>query len=201
MVDRPPFDTQRLTAYLNNHLSLPQQALELVRVGHGYSNPTFALQAGDIDLPYILRKQPEGSLPKSAHAIDREFRVMKGAGRGPPCQCRRCFRHYCDDPSVIGTPFFIMERDRRPWCSATIVLPELPREERAAVYAAMADTLAKLHALDIDALGLRDFGKTGDFFDRQLATWTRHRCAAPSGFGRLRSLDRLAAQQSAADAG
>ncbi|MGC1460484.1 MAG: phosphotransferase family protein [Steroidobacteraceae bacterium] len=170
MVDRHPLDTRVLASYLGRYLSLPAQALDVARVGQGYSNPTFALRSKDEDLPYILRTQPQGPLPKSAHAIDREFRVM-GALASTDVPVPRMI-HYCEDASIIGTPFYIMERvSGRVF--ADNALPGVSPEDRTAMYKAMADTLATLHSVDIDATGLRDFGKAGDFFARQLLTWSR----------------------------
>jgi aminoglycoside phosphotransferase (APT) family kinase protein len=170
MVDRQPLDTGGLTAYLARHMSLPTHPLELVRVGQGYSNPTFALRANDADLPYILRTQPQGPLPKSAHAIDREFRVM-GALASSKVPVPKMI-HYCADTAIIGTPFYIMERVSGRVFNDN-ALPGVSREDRTAMYRAMADTLATLHAVNIDAAGLRDFGKAGDYFSRQILTWSR----------------------------
>jgi len=170
MVDRQPLDTRALASYLVRHIPLRTEALELIRVGQGYSNPTFALRSNDQDLPYILRSQPQGPLPKSAHAIDREFRVM-GALASSEVPVPQMI-HYCADASIIGTPFYIMERvSGRVFTDNA--LPGVSGDDRTAMYQAMADTLAKLHSVDIDAAGLRDFGKAGDYFTRQLLTWSR----------------------------
>jgi aminoglycoside phosphotransferase (APT) family kinase protein len=170
MVDPRPLDAQVVASYLGRYLSLPAQALDVVRVGHGYSNPTFALRSNDRDLPYILRTQPLGPLPKSAHAIDREFRVM-GALASTELPVPKMI-HYCEDVSIIGTPFYIMERVFGRIFTDN-ALPGVSREDRTAMYKAMADTLVALHSINIDTAGLRDFGKAGDYFARQLLTWSR----------------------------
>ena len=189
-MERNGMDLRRLAGHLADHLAghLPigRGDLELAPIGNGYSNPTFMLKSGGADLPYILRKQPPGQLPKSAHAIDREFRIMSAlADTAVPVPA---MLHYCVDAEIIGTPFYIMERVAgRVFTQSN--LPEVPHSERAAMYGAMADTLATLHSLDIDALGLRDFGKSTDFFERQISTWSRQhealRLPATEGLDRL----------------
>lgn len=170
MGHHPPFDTRGLQSCLRQHLSIPDQPLSAVPVGQGYSNPTFLLRAGDRDLPYILRKQPDGPLPRSAHAIDREFRVMRALASTDVPVPTMLF--YCEDPSVIGTPFFIMERVAGRVFTDNAI-PAASPATRTAIYTAMADTLVKLHSVDVDSVGLRDFGKSGDFFERQISTWSR----------------------------
>lgn len=170
MQRHPPLDTRGLQSCLREHLSLPDSPLDAVRVGQGYSNPTFLLRADGKALPYILRKRPDGPLPRSAHAIDREYRVMKALAATPVPVPEMLF--YCEDPSVIGTPFYIMERvEGRVFADNAV--PNVSAEDRSAIYAAMADALVKLHGIDITAAGLDDYGRDGDFFERQLATWSR----------------------------
>lgn len=181
-----PFDTVRLADYLAGHIDLPGAGLDLDAIGHGHSNPTFALRSGTQPLPYVLRKQPPGDLPKSAHAIDREYRIMKAlAGTAVPVPD---MLHFCEDRAVIGTPFYVMERVAGRVFEDN-ALPLVPREKRAACFEAMADTLADLHALDCDALGLGDFGRGGDFFERQIGTWGRQHAAF--GLPECADLDRL----------
>lgn len=133
----------------------------------GQSNPTYLLQADSGR--YVLRRKPPGKLLRSAHAVDREFRIISalyGADFPVP-------RPYilCADEKVIGTMFYIMEyvAGRIFWD------PELPNanvDGRAALYDDVNNTLAKLHSLDYDALGLADFGKPGNYFSRQIARWS-----------------------------
>jgi aminoglycoside phosphotransferase (APT) family kinase protein len=119
---------------------------------------------------YVLRKQPPGTLLPSAHAVDREYRVLAALdGTAVPVPRALLFG---EDPTIIGTPFYVMERLRgRIFRSPT--LPELAPEARRPIYRAMADTLAKLHGVDWAAQGLADYGKPGNYFERQIARWTR----------------------------
>jgi aminoglycoside phosphotransferase (APT) family kinase protein len=161
---------ERLAGYLAPSLSLPAGSLNVEPIGHGHSNPTFGLKLDHRPLPFVLRKQPVGPLPKSTHAIDREFRVMSAlAGSAIPVPR---MIHYCADPSILGTPFYVMERvegrvfeDNR--------LPGIAPSARRAYFEAMARVLAELHGLDIEAIGLSSYGRGGDFVDRQLSTWSR----------------------------
>jgi aminoglycoside phosphotransferase (APT) family kinase protein len=135
----------------------------------GQSNPTFLLTMGDAG-ELVMRKQPPGKLLPSAHAIDREFRVLSALGKTDvPVPKALAF---CEDREVIGTPFFVMERKRGRVLRRND-LPDVPKEERRAIFAAMAETLAKLHAVDPAAVGLADYGKPGGYYARQVATWTR----------------------------
>lgn len=161
-------DTSALRAYLARHVDGLGSGVVLQRIAGGQSNPTFFLDSGSRRL--VLRKQPEGDLLPSAHMIDREFRVqsaLRGTGTEVPAMV-----HYCDDPAIIGTRFYVMERvegrvlhDNR--------LPEIPKADRRAYFAALAGMLAAIHRVDIDAAGLSGYGRTGGFAARQIARWTR----------------------------
>ena len=140
----------------------------MLQMGGGQSNPTFVLQTDQGEL--VLRKQPPGKLLPSAHAVDREFRVLSALADTDVPVPRTFF--FCPDPEVIGTPFYVMERLRgRVFWMPT--LPEVPREARRAIYFGMADALARLHRVDYRAVGLADYGKPGSYFARQIARWTR----------------------------
>ena len=141
--------------------------LAIESIPGGQSNPTFFLTYGERRL--VLRKQPPNALP-SAHAIDREYRVMAAlAGSAVPVPEMVL---YCDDRAVIGTPFYLMERiEGRVFNDPS--LPGVSPADRRAMYLAMADTLAALHAVDWAACGLADFGRPGNFFERQVGRWTR----------------------------
>ena len=134
----------------------------------GQSNPTYRLQADSGD--YVLRRKPGGDLLKSAHAVDREFRVLTALQDTPVPVARGL--HLCTDESVIGAMFYVMEfvEGRVFWDPA---LPELEAPERAAIYDAMNATLAAIHSVDPAAVGLADFGQRGGYYARQYATWTR----------------------------
>lgn len=178
------FDEGRLGAWLR-----AQGLGELESVAQfpgGQSNPTFLLRTRGGEL--VLRKQPPGKLLPSAHAVDREHRVLHAlAGAGFPVPKPIAF---CDDREVVGTPFFVMERLRGRVFRRND-LPELAREERAAIYGEMAETLARLHAIDPATVGLADYGKPSGYYARQVATWSRQVDAARTR--ETPSLDRLVA--------
>lgn len=164
----PPFDAGSLRRWLAFNLPGIGERLAIEPVAGGQSNPTFFVTSGDRRL--VLRKQPAGPLLPSAHAIDREFRVM-AALRDQGAKVPEVVA-FCTDPSVIGTPFYVMERlDGRVFHDAT--LPGLSPGERGAIYLSLARELGCLHRIDPDAAGLSGFGKAGSYFQRQIARWTR----------------------------
>ncbi|XP_043917460.1 acyl-CoA dehydrogenase family member 11 [Protopterus annectens] len=134
----------------------------------GQSNPTFHLQKGDKQ--FVLRKKPPGPLLPGAHKVDREYRVQKAlfsAGFPVPQPLL-----YCDDVSVIGTEFYVMQHvEGRIF--RDITLPEVSAAERTALYVAAVETLVKLHTYNWKALGLEGFGKGGGYCKRQVITWTK----------------------------
>jgi len=139
----------------------------------GQSNPTFLVDDGQ--QRFVLRKKPPGALLASAHAIDREYRVMQ-ALQATAVPVPRMLS-YCADPSLLGTPFYLMEfLEGRVLVDQA--LPGMSAADRAAVYDDMNRVIAALHAVDVDRAGLRDFGKSGDFFGRQIARWSRQITAA-----------------------
>ena len=163
-----PFDERALHDYLRTHLPGTSGPLSIEPLSGGQSNPTFRLRLGDQN--YVLRKQPQGVLLPSAHAVDREFRVITALGHSDvPVPHTFC---YCDDPQVIGTPFFVMAyiEGRLFWDPA---LPELPREERTALWDDINGVMAKLHNVDHVALGLQDYGRPGNYFERQIGRWSK----------------------------
>ena len=137
------------------------------RLSGGQSNPTFLLEGEGGRA--VLRRKPPGRLLKSAHAVDREYRVL--VALAPTAVPVPAPIAYCDDPAIIGAEFYVMDHvpgrvfdDPR--------LPDLSASGRTAIFAAMAKTLADLHALDPAALGLADFGPPGDYYRRQIDRWT-----------------------------
>lgn len=160
------FPTDRLARMLGDELGA--QLVEVRQMRGGQSNPTFLLVT-DRD-EYVLRKQPPGALLPSAHAVDREYRVL-AALQGTAVPVPRPLL-YGTDPTLIGTPFYVMERLRGRIFRAP-PLAELTPTARRPIYMAMADTLAKLHRVDWAALGLADYGRPGNYFARQIARWTR----------------------------
>uniref|UniRef100_A0A1D1YFM1 Acyl-CoA dehydrogenase family member 11 n=1 Tax=Anthurium amnicola TaxID=1678845 RepID=A0A1D1YFM1_9ARAE len=150
--------------------------------GHGQSNPTFLLEAVAEDRlgvsvkRYVLRKKPPGKLLQSAHAVEREFEVLKALGEHTDVPVPKVFC-LCNDPSVIGTSFYIME-----YLEGRIFLdnrlPGLTPERRAAVYQATAKTLASLHQVDVESIGLGKFGRRDNYCKRQVERWEKQYLAS-----------------------
>ena len=161
------FDPRRLAEFLADHLGL-RGDMRLERIGGGQSNPTFFLDVGDRRM--VLRKQPSGELIKGAHAVDREYRVMKAlAASAVPVPG---MIHFHTQHDVVGTPFYLMQRiDGRVFHDAA--MQGIEAADRRAAYLAMADTLSALHAVDPDQVGLGDYGRPGNYFERQFARWSR----------------------------
>jgi len=165
--DRHRFDEGSLGCWLRAHLPGFTGLARIEQFRGGQSNPTFLLTADD-GARYVLRKKPSGALLPSAHAVDREFRVISGLnGSAVPVARPLCL---CTDASVIGTMFYLMEyvAGRNFW-DAT--LPGMTPPERAALYDEMNRVLVALHRLDYVAAGLGDYGKPGNYFARQIARW------------------------------
>ena len=178
-------DAAALERYLVDRLDGFRGPLEIRQFEGGQSNPTYLLRTADRD--YVLRKKPPGQLLPSAHAVDREHRVMKALARIIPVPPMLAM---CDDPGVIGTPFFVMG------CVAGRVfrqphLPGVSASDRAAIYDDMAAVLARLHRVDVATVGLGDFGKPGNYYERQVARWSRQYLAAKTG--EIAAMDRLIA--------
>jgi aminoglycoside phosphotransferase (APT) family kinase protein len=164
----PVFDTERLDTFLREHVSGLSGRMRLTRISGGQSNPTFYVDYDTRSL--VLRKQPPGELLPSAHAVDREYRVMEALARTDVPVPRMVLFHAGRD--IVGTSFYLMERvEGRVF--ADYALPGCTPAERRTMYDAMADTLAKLHRVRPEAVGLADFGKPGNYFARQVARWTR----------------------------
>jgi aminoglycoside phosphotransferase (APT) family kinase protein len=150
----------------------------------GQSNPTYLIETPD--KKYVLRRKPSGKLLKSAHAVDREFRVLTALQTvGFPAPRPIAL---CEDDAVIGSAFYLMEHveGRIFWDPA---LPELPREKRRPMFDAMCQGLADLHKIDVAAVGLSDYGKPGNYFARQLLRWTEQYRASETGT--IADMDRL----------
>jgi aminoglycoside phosphotransferase (APT) family kinase protein len=177
-------DEAILRQYLSARLPEFRGPLTVRQFEGGQSNPTYLLRTPERD--YVLRKQPPGALLPSAHAVDREYRVMTALAESDvPVPATRLM---CDDPGVIGTPFFLMD------CVAGRVfrqphLPGVSPGERAAMYEDMADVLARLHGVDVNAAGLSDYGKPGNYYARQIGRWGQQYVAAKTG--EIASMDRL----------
>jgi aminoglycoside phosphotransferase (APT) family kinase protein len=162
------FDEGALQAWLEANLEAFEPPLQVRQFTRGASNPTFLLTSGD--RRWVLRKKPPGALLPSAHQVDREFRVMKAlGGAGFPVPRMRAL---CEDASVIGTAFYVMDfMDGRIFRDAR--MPGLEAAERRALYDDLNATLARLHGIDFAAIGLSDYGRPGNYFERQIGRWTR----------------------------
>ena len=168
-------DVDALTRYLQQHVEGFSGELHIERFAGGQSNPTYKLSAGE--QKYVLRTKPApaSKLLPSAHAIDREFRVMDALSRvGFPVAKQYAL---CLDESVIGVAFYVMEfiEGRVLWDQS---LPGMSRSERAAIYDEMNRVIALLHGVDYQAIGLESYGKPGNYFARQIDRWTRQYKAA-----------------------
>ncbi|MDG1943360.1 MAG: phosphotransferase family protein [Halioglobus sp.] len=163
-------DIQSLSEYLTRHIPDFTGPLSAEKFDGGQSNPTFKICSAD-GHPYVLRRKPPGELLKSAHAVDREFRVISALrDTDVPVPNTHVL---CEDESIIGSMFYVMEykEGRILWDP---LLPEAAdNAERAAIYDAMNQTMAALHNVDIDAVGLKDFGRPGNYFQRQLDRWSK----------------------------
>jgi len=185
-----PLDTRRLSEWLQARIPGLRGPLAALRFKGGQSNPTYLLTDPG-GARYVLRKQPDGALLPSAHAVDREYRVLHAlGGTGVPVARVHCF---CDDPKVVGTPFYVMDfvDGRVLWDPA---LPGLQVAERAAIYDEMNRVVAALHRVDAGAVGLADYGRPGAFFERQIARWTRQYQATvtgPDGVEPIAAMERL----------
>lgn len=156
-----------LAAYLEAHLPDFRGPLASTKFKGGQSNPTYRIDA--VSGTYVLRRKPPGQLLASAHAVDREFRVLT-ALHGSAVPVARPL-HLCTDESVIGSMFYLMEfMDGRIFWDPS--LPELAVDERAAYFDALIGTLAALHRVDVGAVGLADYGKPGNYFARQISRWS-----------------------------
>ncbi len=134
----------------------------------GQSNPTYRLRAASGD--YVLRRKPPGKLLGSAHAVDREFRLLQ-ALHGSAVPVAEPL-HLCRDESVIGSMFYVMSYiDGRVFWDPS--LPELDNAQRSTLYDNLLQNLAAIHAIDVDAFGLTDYGKPGNYFERQVARWSQ----------------------------
>jgi aminoglycoside phosphotransferase (APT) family kinase protein len=161
-------DLVALAKYLEAQLPGFKGPITAEKTPTGQSNPTFLLASPSGR--YVLRKKPPGQLLKSAHAVDREYRVMKGL-EGTDVPVPRML-HLCEDDAVLGTAFFLME-----FVQGTVfwdpALPELDNAARAKVYDEQNRALAALHLVDPAKVGLADFGKAGSYFARQRDRWTK----------------------------
>ena len=168
MVDVATLDTESLQHWLEKSLPGFRGPLEAEKFSGGQSNPTFLLTSPTGQ--WVLRRKPPGQLLASAHAVDREYRVLEAlANTGVPVAQAICL---CEDTSVIGSMFYLMsyESGRIFWDPA---LPELARPARADIYRELVRVLARLHEVRPEQVGLADYGRPGNYFERQLSRWIK----------------------------
>ncbi|WP_421980893.1 phosphotransferase family protein [Roseibium sp.] len=168
MTGTADLDLERLGRWLEGNLAGFAGPVRAEKFNRGQSNPTFRLRATSGD--YVLRRKPPGVLLKSAHAVDREFRVQKAlAGSDVPVAKMHVM---CEDEDVIGSAFYVMELVRgRNFDDPR--LPGLDKGLRTGIYDRMNRVLAAIHAIDLDARGLSDFGPEGNYYRRQIDRWTK----------------------------
>ncbi|XP_078599605.1 acyl-CoA dehydrogenase family member 10-like isoform X1 [Branchiostoma floridae x Branchiostoma japonicum] len=160
-------DVDALVTYMDQTLGITSSdGVNIRQFSHGQSNPTYYIGYGDKKM--VLRKKPPGKLLPSAHAVEREYRVMKAVKEaGVPIPALVAL---CEDDSVIGTPFYLME-----YVSGRLLkdpsLPGMDAEERKEIYSAMNEVLSNIHSVDIRKAGLEDYGKHGNYVQRQISRW------------------------------
>jgi len=184
MNTQPDFDVECLQHYLESAIPQIGKIRSAEKFTGGQSNPTYLLQTEKSQ--YVLRSKPKGKLLKSAHAVEREFRVMGALAESPvPVPSVLCL---CEDVDVIGSVFFVMSYEDGPiyWDPT---LPELNRDERAALYRDEIRVLAALHSLDPATIGMADFGRPGSYFERQIKRWTdQYRASETTSIDAMESL-------------
>lgn len=178
------FDRDTLRGFLDTTFGASMD-FSLVRVSGGQSNPTFFIDHSGKRM--VLRKKPPGQLLPGAHAIEREYRVISALSSQTDVPVPAPILLH-EDSELLGTPFYLMERvEGRVFSDCA--LPEIAAEERQDLYFGMAEAMAKLHAIHPEKIGLSDFGRPGNYFERQIARWTKQWVESPSD--RIAALDEL----------
>ncbi|NNE51775.1 MAG: phosphotransferase family protein [Sulfitobacter sp.] len=166
--DTQKLDEAAVASYLKDHLPGFAGPMEVTKFQTGQSNPTFLLATPAKN--YVLRRKPPGVLLKSAHAVDREFRVQRALADTDVPVAR--MHLLCEDDNVIGSMFYIM--DHVPGRNFNEpAMPDVSPADRGAIIDEMGRVLAALHEVDIDAVGLSDYGPPGNYFERQVGRWTK----------------------------
>jgi aminoglycoside phosphotransferase (APT) family kinase protein len=182
----PSLPLDHLGTYLETHIPGFRGLQRATKFSDGQSNPTFLLEAQSGR--YVLRRKPHGVLLASAHAVDREYRVIRAlATTNVPVPKAVLL---CADDSVIGSMFYVMEflDGRTLWNHA---LPKFSIEQRSRIYEELNRVLAALHSVDVNAVGLADYGRPGDYYARQISRWSRQYRASETG--KSHSMERLIA--------
>lgn len=158
-------DAEKVRQFLVDHLEGADGPVRIEQISGGQSNPTYVVEAGRHKL--VLRRRPSGELLPSAHAVDREFRVQDALRHTEVPVPNVLLLHM--DHGVVGTAFYLMEHvDGRVFHDCALPGATVYRRR---MYNSAAQTLARLHAVDVDAIGLSDFGRAGGYFSRQLSRW------------------------------
>ena len=166
-------DIEKLSDYLTQQLDEFTGIKKSKKFNTGQSNTTYLLETAE--KKYVLRKKPPGELLQSAHAVDREYRIIKALEETKVPVPRTVF--LCNDESIIGTIFYVMEFvDGRIFWDPT--LPEIDENKRMKVYEETVRIMAELHKIDVEKTGLLDFGKPGNYFERQVGRWIKQYRAA-----------------------
>jgi aminoglycoside phosphotransferase (APT) family kinase protein len=168
VTDAHRFDVKKLENYLAERIDGFQTPMEVRQFKGGQSNPTYQLVT--LNRKYVLRRKPPGKLLPSAHAVDREYKIISALHpTGFPVAKPYLL---CEDESIIGTTFYVMDcvEGRIYWDG---LLPDLSPAERTATYDAMNETIAELHNIDYEKIGLGDYGKPGNYITRQISRWTK----------------------------
>jgi len=178
-------DEVKLLAYLEANVDGFMGPISVSKFAGGQSNPTFKIDAASGS--YVLRRQPPGELLKSAHAVDREYRVIKALA-GSDVPVAKAY-HLCEDREIVGSMFYLME-----FCEGNIHWrPELKDIEtpelRGHMYDEMIKVLAAIHSVDLEKAGLTDYGRPGNYFQRQLDRWSAQYRA--SELGAIEEMERL----------
>ncbi len=171
------FDISSLEKYMHNHIDGFSGPLTVRQFTHGQSNPTFILN--DANQKYILRKKPPGKLLPSAHAVDREYRIIS-ALQNTQVPLPKPYM-LCEDEAVIGTAFYIMEFVQGRIFRDAIAADANNTSERTAIFDSVIETLAHIHQADWRALGLENYGKPGNYMARQVNRWTKQYTASQTG--------------------
>ncbi len=182
--DAHRFDEDALAAYLEANVEDFAGPLTVKQFEGGQSNPTFQLITPN--RKYVMRKQPPGELLPSAHQVDREYRVMHALwDTDVPVPRMYCL---CEDTDVIGTKFYVMEMVEGRLFTET-QLPTLTPAERKAIYLDLARVMALLHRVDVEAVGLSEFGRPGNYYERQIGRWSKQYVASKTE--EIEAMDKL----------
>ena len=177
-------DEAKLASYLEAQVEGFKGPLNAEKFAGGQSNPTFKITSASGT--YVLRRQPPGKLLKSAHAVDREYRVLAALANTDVPVAR--VYHLCEDPDIIGSMFYLME-----FCDGQVYwkpqLAEVDKTTRGRMYDEMNRVMAAIHSVDLDAVGLTEYGRPGNYFERQYDRWSKQYRA--SELGVITEMDQL----------